>query len=296
MAQIKPIYATLDNLETALTQVRTLDMTPDQKILDPVIGMQYLDAVSRRVDDILSPDHSSFFGPVRQVRKLRLGSFNYSNSDGWLHLPWPIVSLSSLICNDVDYLSKVEIADSQTIQTDGSFSWFGLGKRAVLAIDAVWGWPDNPYDAFGSPVDQLDDDQAVGTGLPWEPEQLPVSSPGLKHPFTGGYIYSPGAVIMIGSELMLVRSRQIETDEDLNAGVQVIRSVLGSTPVIHHEEDNILRWYPPSSLVSEVARQAAFLYIRRGAFQAEFVDGVGLTTYPPDLLSSLHAVLTEFQR
>lgn len=297
MTTIKPLYATLDDLEAALSQVRTLDMTPDQKILDPTIGMQFLDAVSRRVDDILSPDHSTFFGPIRQVRKVRLDSFNHSNSNGWLHLPWPIVELYHVTNQSVDYLTKVEIADPQTIQTDGSFAWAGLGRRAVVEIEALWGWPDDTYDAWGEPLDALDATQVVASdALPWEPEELPVTSPGLKHPLTGVYVYAPGAVLKIGQELMVVRLRQILADEDEQSGVQVIRNVLGSTATEHADDATIFRWYPPSSLVSEVARQAAFLYIRRGAFQAEFVDGVGLTTYPPDLLSSLHAVLTEFQR
>jgi hypothetical protein len=72
------------------------------------------------------------------------------------------------------------------------------------------------------------------------------------------------------------------------------RGVNGSTPAAHVATTAINVWQVEEPVKRACIRQSAMMYARRGAFQVEVLDGIGVVTYPQDLLVELKNVLTEF--
>lgn len=106
--------------------------------------------------------------------------------------------------------------------------------------------------------------------------------------------FSPGQLLRIGAgtEIMLVTAADTTTDI-----ISISRAQNGSSlPAGNYAAGETVYVFEPEEQIRRVvARQAALMYARLGAFQVETLDGVGVITYPQDLLVELEHVLTEFQ-
>lgn len=281
MAERKPLYATYEDVESEIT---TQD---DSTTITPSKVLQNIAAVSRRVDSLLgSAKGLPWFGPWVGPVDLPLDAHDFSSLGGWWHIRQPLRSLES-VARGEDEIDGAYLTAGRIYLPVGStwnqvVSSCGDTAGPELTINGLWGWQSDILDGLDE-VDVLLEDLVNDERTSY----LTVDDPELLDPITGAISYTRGRVLKIDDEFMSVITR----DSD----VQVGRGLFGSTRATHDKDALIYAWSYPDQLVREVARQAAMLYARRGAFQATFVDGIGLTTYPPDLLQSLRATLQDFQ-
>ena len=278
----KPLYATLDDLNREITQLNSAD-SKDRVGIDPSHGLTLLDTVSRRCDLILSPHREVWFGPVQETRRVKVNSTNYSAKSRRVTLSTPLLELMELTYGSSDWADGATLDDPQTIYLGTGCSIADTLSTTRLEVEGLWGIPDDPNDPWPLTGVALSGD--INTTV----TELPVDSSALLG-LLGNYVFAPGRILEIDDEILMVVSRDVEANV-----VRVLRGQLGTTSAIHTTGDAVRYWAHPAELTQMVARQAALLYVRRGAFQAELVDGIGITTYPQDLLSSLHSVLTGFQ-
>lgn len=281
----RPLYATLDDLQRELSQLNTTNEA-DQQGIDPAHGLTLLETVSRRCDLILSPKREVWFGPISETRNVKLDGLHYSSTRRRITLSYPIVSIEDAAYGDTDWTDDLTVDDAQTLLFDAATSCPSAStvSNTRLELDGLWGVPDDPSDPW--PLSGAVLTAAMNNST----TTLPVDAESLMG-LLGTYVFAPGRNIMVDDEVMIVTSRDTQ-----DAGeVKVLRGQLGTVAATHDSADSVRYWAYPPELTQVVARQAALLFVRRGAFQAEMLDGVGVVTYPQDLLSALHAVLTEFQ-
>ena len=295
MAARRPIYSTYEELVYELSSLQDPEET---RTIDVPHALRLLAAVSRRVDSILGGKEFPWFGPWNGTLELPLEQADISTLYGWWRLRGaPLFELTEVRKPG----DPGEAIDDVTLQGRYLYlpttnSWanvyrqtcdLGSARPIKLSVEGLWGW------TYQDPFDEVD----ILTGTMVDNEftsELPVDNPEAQEPLTGGLVYELGTVIQIGDEFMSVYER--EPDEGMVDGfVRVGRGLFGSTRAEHEIGEIIRVWRYPESVSHEVARQASMLYARRGAFQAEMVDNVGLITYPSDLLESLRATLQDFQ-
>lgn len=105
--------------------------------------------------------------------------------------------------------------------------------------------------------------------------------------------FSAGNLIRIGSEFMRVIASGADLDTPTNI-LTIRRAENGTTAAAHALGATVSVWYPEQDIRHVVARQAALLYARRGAFEQQAILGDGVYTYPPDLLPELRNVVSSF--
>lgn len=96
---------------------------------------------------------------------------------------------------------------------------------------------------------------------------------------------SPGALLKIESEFLLVTAINTTTNV-----ATVKRGVNGTTGAAHAIGTGVYVWQVEDIVRRAVARQAAFLYARMGAYESSVVTDVGIAAYPSDLLAELRGV------
>lgn len=102
--------------------------------------------------------------------------------------------------------------------------------------------------------------------------------------------FSPGQLIAVttagATEFMRVTAVNATTNT-----ITMNRAENGTTAAAHNLGDDISIFYPEDDIRRGAARQAALLYARQGAFQVETIEGIGVITYPQDLLTELRNTL-----
>jgi hypothetical protein len=253
--------------------------------------------VSKRIDAVMGSPRRPYFAPYTEQRRYTISDYRV---DSWNNTFWMddhILSVSNVLRNGEDITSNAEIysadervADSLRI-TNRTTSWYSNCNGSsdyppyVVLVTGVWGWHEDYDNAFDS-VDTIQDVGGISasdttiTVTDVDGENLDGFTPRL----------SPGNLIKIESELMDV----LETDTTLDT-ITVRRARNGTTAAIHANGTAIEVYMVDERVRRIAARQAALLHARVGAFQVETLDGVGVVTYPQDLLTELKNSLTEFQ-
>lgn len=101
--------------------------------------------------------------------------------------------------------------------------------------------------------------------------------------------FSPGHLLRIDNEMMEVQA----TDTTLQK-VTVRRAWNGTVAANHVQGATILFWNQADEISRVVARQAASLFSRKGAFNTIEVSGMGITQYPADLLQELRGTIRSY--
>lgn len=265
---------------------------------DTLLG--YIRQVSRRIDSIQSPQSMKmpYFEPYQsqqiiEVKPTMIDSW-YSNS---LRLPKPLLSFSEVTLNNQDITSVLEQyplwqSPITALRLTNFTSWYsycsGVPGPHYLRVTGLWGYHRDYANAW-----EQYDDVTLSTFTPAETSFTVADVDGLD-PFGLTPRFSPGQLIRIGSgtEIMVVS----DTDTALNS-VTAQRAQYGtSLPAVDYQiGDDVFVFQTELTIRRVVARQSGLLYARKGAFEAQQLDGQGIAQYPTDLLTELKQALTEYQ-
>lgn len=284
-------YCTLADVRAELKGDST-DTSYDQRI------RQYIRQVSRRVDATMGKPQRPFFAPYTEQRKYVVDN---TRVDSWLNtflLRDFILSVTAVVRGSTTITSSVELYQpenrvAQALRiTDWNYSWYGgdcssstSTPPTYLYVTGVWGWHEDYSNAWAKVDDVLD----VG-GINATTTAITVAD--ADGTDLDGFTprFSPGHLIKIDSEFMDVTA--VNTTTNI---LTVRRAVNGSTAAAHALNADISTFQVDERIRRACIRQSALMVARKGAFQVETLDGVGVVSYPQDLLSELRGVLTEFQ-
>jgi len=294
----------------AAGELHTQRATPGSAILDSSeVAKLYrqLIAVTHRINVQLNPrKREPFFEPWDGTRTFPLYSWCINSQEGTLRLPFPLLAFSSLTIDGTSVgasLVGVSPASGVTPQTpyrllyltqnamSGGYTWYNLVCRSSLCVTrtqtvqvtGTWGF-HRDYAAAWQAADTLDGDIDSTTTTVTVHDVDGADYQGFTPRF------SQGNLIKIDDEYMRVNDLDTTTNE-----LTVQRAQNGTTGAAHSDTSTISVWYPEESIMRVTARQAAFLYARRGAYEVRQSDGGGgATMYPQDLLFEMIQTLQEY--
>lgn len=279
-------YTTLDLTKTEIQASSTVD---DSQV------RRYIRQVSRRIDATMSNSRRPYFAPYTEQRSFPIET---SRVDSWANNTFdmrdPLFSFTEVLRQTTDMTSQValyswnnEVAHMLRI-TNCTQSWYyncDCTQPFKIHVTGIWGWHEDYDNAYAS-VDTVQDAGGINASV----TSITVSDADGSD--LDGFTprFSPGNLILIGSELLDVTAVNTTTNV-----LTVRRGVNGTTAAIHSNGDAVKIYQVDERIQRIATRQAALLYARQGAFQVETLDGVGVVTYPQDLLTELRNVLMEFQ-
>lgn len=281
-------YCTLDEARAEIKAQSTVD---DEKLL------RHIRVVSRRIDTLMAPRSGlPLFEPYYEQRAIPLSGQAVNSSLNAFFFRAPLLSLSSISVSGSDVTSSVEayplgVTPIRALRfVDGANSWYQFpnGVNPVyVTITGTWGIRVR-YESAWVAYDTIQTNPMA----PGDTSFVVADVDG-DDPYGIGPRFSPGQLIRIGSgpEMMLVASTTV-----LSNTVTVQRQVNGtSLPAGNYAAGSTVYVFQPEDPIRRVvARQAALMVSRQGAFQVETLDGVGAITYPQDLLVELKDTLTEY--
>ena len=97
---------------------------------------------------------------------------------------------------------------------------------------------------------------------------------------------SAGALLRIDTEYLEVSVTDIAANT-----ATVRRGVNGSTAAAHNNGTAVEVWQTEDVIRRAVARQSAFMYARRGAYESTSISDAGIVNFPSDLLAEFRASL-----
>lgn len=286
-------YCTLDE---AQAELKAQDTTSAEV---PKL-QRYIRQVSRRIDLLMnSIKRRPYFEPYIEARSFPLDTRHVSNLQNVFHLDNLLLEFSSVTAGGTDITSLVELypPDGPLYKAlrflSAGNSWYtyypGTDARwpAYVRVTGTWGFHDD-YDNAWVTYDQI-------TTAALTPAAISVSVNDVDGDDPDGFTprFSPGQLVRFGSNAEI--SEVISTDTATNA-VGLRRHVNGSDAATgdYAIGTDIKVWQVEEPIKRITARQSALLYARRGAFQVTEIDGIGVTTYPADLLTELAQTLVDY--
>lgn len=275
-------YATLNDARNALKAEITSSA-------NDAMLMNNLRQLTLRVDRLLFP-----FEPVLKTKTVLVRSWLVNSYDRTLQLPVPLLELSGMTLNgtaltpttDVMLWPPTTTPVKRLRLTDSCESWYTVVYADDVPVEAAitgfWGMHPE-YSMAWQVVDTL----AVGINA--TVTDFTVTDADGMGAEGETPRFSPGNLIKVDSEFMRVLAVNTTTNT-----LTVRRGENGTTAAVHSITAPVLVWYWTHDVRFEVARQAALLYARRGAFEAVSVMNDGVYTYPPDLLYALQNVLSVY--
>lgn len=280
------------SLADAKLEIKAKDTVDDDHV------KRYIKQASARIDAIMAPRiRRPIFEPYIEQRTFLLTPRVIDSISNSFTFRQPLLSIDSVLVGAQDVTSSVEAWPRGRMPirairfTNQAHYWYEFCtslEPVYVNITGSWGihadyanaWPN--YDTVqANPIAPGDVSFAVADADGDDPY-------GIAPRFSTGQLLRIGA----GAEIMRVAGTNTTTNI-----VTVARAQNGSPlPAVSYAAGSAVAVYQPEEQVRRVvARQAALLYARRGAFQVESLDGVGVITYPQDLLVELQQVLTEYQ-
>lgn len=280
-------YCTLAEAKDELLAELTVD---DNKL------MRSIWQVSRRIDKMMGGRSARpFFAPYAEARKFPLNMRHVNSQLNTLLLrnAPPLLSFSSVVADATNVTSVCEGYPSGdpwfrelriTSSGDWWYSYWEDDDDPVYAtVTGVWGYHSDYANAWLQ-VDTL------AAGVLANATSLTVGDVD----GADGYGLTPrisrGSLLKIDSEIYLVTATNTTTNT-----VTATPHMLGTTAAAHLIAAPVYVYQFEEPIRRVTARQAGLMQARRGAFQEQTFDGVGVISYPPDLLAELRAVLQEYQ-
>ena len=280
------------SLADARAEIKAIGTVDDDKII------RYIRQVGARINAIMAPrTRRPVFEPYVEQRTFLLTSRDVNSMMGSFSFRDPLLSITSVLVNTVDVTSSIEAyplgrTPVRAIRfINGAHSWYEFCNSrdpVYVYVAGTWGIRVDYANAWVA-YDTVQTNPIAPSGTTFIVENADGDDPyGIAPRF------SAGQLLRIGDGLEILRVSDIDTAANT---VTVARAqngsslpagnyAIGSTVYVFEPEDQIRR---------VVARQAALMYARMGAFQVETLDGVGVITYPEDLLVELRNVLTDYQ-
>jgi hypothetical protein len=280
-------YATLADAKNELKAGTTANATEDPIIADKVR------LASRRADAQFR-SRRPFFAPYSETRAWLVEGQRVDSFLRLFHFSDPLLALSSVVVgtttltvgttveawrrspdrpfkairlmNSSDDWYQYCNSDDPVLATIGGF--WGYHPDWANAWDSVDTVADNPLSAAATSLTVADVDGADGWGF----------TPRI----------SQGSLLRIEDEYLEVTATNTTTNV-----ATVIRGVNGTTAAAHVQTTAVeaFRVYDP--VRRAVARQAAFLYARRGAYESSSVQDLTVVNFPNDLLAEFRDIMQE---
>lgn len=279
------------SLAEARAEIKALTTVDDDKLL------RHIRVVSRRIDTLMAPRSGlPLFEPYYEQRAIPLSAQNINSNLNAFYFRAPLLALSSLAVNTVDVTASAEayplgVTPIRALRfVSGAYNWYQFCNGAnpsYIYITGTWGIRVRYESAWVAYDTVQTNPMAPGDS------SFVVADVDGDDPYGIAPRFSPGQLVRIGSgtEMMLVASTNTATN-----AVSVQRQVNGtSLPAGDYAAGSTVYVFQPEDPIRRVvARQAALMVSRQGAFQVESLDGVGVITYPQDLLVELKDTLTEY--
>ena len=275
-------YATLANAKAA----QKADATFDDGVM-----FEYLRTVSSRVD---AQFHSwrPFFAPYIETREFLIDAMHINSILRTLRLDTPLLSLTAAVIGTTTLTVGTTIEAWPTLRTpfykvrlmSSGNNWYNFCNNddpVFATLTGQWGWHQDFSNAWLKVDDLAGDINASVTTL--TVDNIDGSDDLGRSPRI-----SAGNLIRIGTEFMDVTAT--DTDTDI---ATVRRGVNGSTAAAHSADDDVEVWEVHEPIRRAVARQAAALYARRGAYQSRAISGVGTVNFSNDLLAEFRNIMQE---
>jgi len=275
------MYCTLDDALRELGQA-TASATDDARL------MIYIRNASARIDALTGWR----FEPFKSTEHIGLGMTAINSAWRTIALPGYAVALNSVTAYNTALTISTTVRgfpanvtpfkNIQLVSTSSDWyrTYYDSSYDPFVIVNADWGYHDNYAQAW-----QAEDTVQDAAGINATVTTVTVADADGTNWRNETPRFSAGQLIKINSEWMRV------TDTDTTAETLTVqRGVNGSTAAAHALDDAISVWYPVDDIRRVVARQAALLYKRRGAFEAPNQYGVG-SGYPADLDADLLGVV-----
>jgi hypothetical protein len=277
-------YCTLDDAKRELKAETALD---DAKL------RRFIQQVSARIDSTMNlPKKRPYFAPYIEQRTFPLTTDRISTAFNTFLLRMPILDVTAVVKQTTALTSATELytLDNEVATmlwlSNSAYDWYPTQStlKQQLYVTGIWGYHDD-YDNAWESVDTVQDVGGINASV------TSITVADADGADLDGFTprFSPGHMLQIGTEWLDVTAVNTTTNV-----LTVRRGVNGSTAAAHTNGAAIATFRVDERIRRVTARQAALLYTRMGAFQVETLDGVGIITYPQDLLTELLNVLTEF--
>lgn len=262
--------------------------------------LSHIRQVSRRLDLMLSPQSPlPYFAPYKAQRQFQVRGGVVNSVTNTFDLQAWLLALESAAINDTVITSDATVFPNyptsspyHLIRYTGTSSWYTLCsfsarlQPSFVIINGTWGYNRNYPNAF------IKYDDVTTTVVTPSATTITVADADGLDPFGLTPRFSPGQLLQIETEWLEVIA--VNTVSNV---LTVTRAVNGSAlPAGNYATGvDIAVYQVDENIKRATVRQSAFLYAREGAFQSESNDGLGLITYPPDLLSELRGIVQGFQ-
>ena len=278
-------YATLAD---AKNEIKATTTTDDAQLADKV-------RIASRRADATFRSHRPFFAPYSETREWLVVP---SRVDSWLrlfHFDQSLMALSSVVVGTTTLTvgTTVEAWRSEPTATfkklrlmNSSDNWYRYCNNddpVLVTIGGFWGYQPDWDNAWDS-VDTVQDDPSISAAA----SALTVANVD----GADGWGFTPrisrGSLLRIESEYLEVTATDVVTNI-----ATVIRGVNGTTAAVHLKDVAVEVFRVHEPVRRAVARQAAFLYARRGAYESSSVSDLGVVNFPSDLLAEFRHIMME---
>jgi hypothetical protein len=244
--------------------------------------------ISERIDSEMGTPRRPFFAPYIERRRFPISGDQIDSYNNTFLLRNPILSVSAVLKDTTTLTNQASLfywsnEVANMLQLTQGYTWYPeTDPPNILYVTGIWGWHADYTNAWET-VDALQANiNASVTSL-----TVADADGADLDGFTPRF--SPGHLIQIDSEWMDVNAVNTTTNT-----LTVRRGVNGSTVAAHTSGKAVSTYHVDDRIAKVTAKQAALMIARQGAFQVETLDGVGVITYPQDLLPMLRATLTRF--
>jgi len=254
--------------------------------------LRYIRMVSRRIDLDFAARRPLFL-PYTEARKFLVSSDRVNSALNTFRLDGALLALTALAIGS----SALTVGTTVTLWPDPDMppfrdlrlvdtSWYGYctsdGAPTFVTATGVWGLHRDYANAWLKVDDLAADITASATSL------TVADADGTDDNGIAPRL-SEGQIIRLDSELMVVRTVNTGTNT-----LTVQRGALGTTAAAHTTGADVEVWQVEEPIRHVVARQAAFIRARQGAYTTMQSDGITEVRYPPDLLAELRAVEQDY--
>lgn len=262
---------------------------------DDNILLSYVRQTTARVNRLmLARAQWPYFGPSVEARQLLMDARYINSRLNTLKLDRPLLSLTAAVAHET---TVTDVAEGYPLTetpyhwvriTSSGLRWWAYASGcdpAYATITGIWGYHSDYANAWQE-VDELAANALVGDTTITVTDIDGVDAYGLTPRISTGSLLKIGD----GEEFLEVTATDASTDI-----ATVSRAVNGTTAEAYTSGDTVYVFQVEESIRRVVARQAGMIYARRGAYETSYLDGIGQTNYPQDLLNELARVVQGYQ-
>ncbi len=255
--------------------------------------LRYIRMVSRRIDRDFAARRPLFL-PYTEARKFLVESDRVNTTLGTFRLDTPLLALSAVTAGStvltvgttVSAYPDADMPPFAYLRLSDYATWYSYcatdGAPTFVTVTGIWGVHRDYANAWLK-VDDL------GADITSSATSLTVADADGLDDLGFTPRLSEGQIIRLDSELMIVLTVNTGTNT-----LTVQRGALGSTAAAHTAGADVEVWQVEEPIRHVVARQAAFIWARQGAYTSMEVQGMSEVRYPPDLLAELRAVEQDY--